>query len=136
MYQARETCAFDCRRRRTFVRAESLDDDCVRPGLKRHHDPRLEPAGIVDVGELGAARFQVVATVKPEPGVVRRSLAGRERVLGGGGDGEPVKVLARAGANDVVSAGGVAGEGAPAGKVARRFRWWAGREERIRACRR
>ena len=101
----------------TFVRAESLDDEAVRPRLEHPGDARLETAGIVDVGELDAARFKMVARVQPEPSVVRRSLAGRERVFSGGRDSEAIEVLARAGANDVGSTGGVASEGAPAGQV-------------------
>ena len=78
----------------------------------------------------------MVARVKPEPGVVRRSLAGREGVLPGGRDSEPVVVLARAGANDVGCTGGVAAEGAPAGQVARRFdKYRAARSGKpVRAC--
>jgi len=103
-----------------LVRREALDNHSVGAGLERHHDPGLEPAGIVDVGELSAAGFEMVARVKPKPRVVRRSLAGREGVLPGGRDSEPVVVLARAGANDVGCTGGVAAEGAPAGQVALR----------------
>ena len=101
----------------TFVRAESLDDEAVRPRLEHPGDARLETAGIVDVGELDAARFKMVARVKPEPRVVRRSLAGREGVLPGGRDSEAIEVLARAVANDVVSTGGIAGDGTPAGQI-------------------
>ena len=104
---------------RTLVRGETCHDESVRPRLEGHHDPRLEPAGIVDVGELGAGGLEVVATVKPEPSVVRRSLAGRDRVLPWGRDNEAMEVLARVGANGVGCTGGVAAESAPAGQVVR-----------------
>ena len=103
------------RSRRTLVGRVSLNDDGVRSGLERHHDARLEPAGIVDVGEFGAGRLKVVARVQPEPGVVVGATTCREGVLPGGGDREPVEVLPRGRTHDVGSAGGVAGEGAPAG---------------------
>jgi len=101
-----------------LVRREALDNHSVGAGLERHHDPGLEPAGIVDVGELSAAGFEMVATVKPEPGVVVGAAAGREGVLPGGRDSEAIEVLARAGANDMGSTGGVAGEGSSADQVA------------------
>ena len=104
-------------RHRTFVAGEPFDDKSVRPGHKHPRDQRLKAARVVDVGELGAGGLEVVAAVQPEPSVVRRSLAGRERVLPGGRDSEPVVVLAGAGANVVGSTGGVAGDGAPAGEV-------------------
>ena len=100
----------------TLARSVALDNHSVGTGLERHHDPGLEPAGIVDVGKLDAAGFKVVATEKPEPGVVVGAAAGREGVLSGTRDREAVVVLAGTGANDVGRADGVVGEAAVAGQ--------------------
>ena len=63
-----------------FIRGVALDNHCVETRLKRHDDPGLEPAGVVDVGNLDAGSLEAAAGEQPQPGVVRRALTSGQRV--------------------------------------------------------
>ena len=111
---------------------ESLHHHAVDAGLEQHRNPGLHAAAVVVTRNLVAARLEVVARVQPEPGVVHRTLAGREGVRHGLGHREPVVVLARLDADGVNGVGGVAGEAAAAAEVARRRGVAAADVQRVR----
>ena len=107
---------------RAFVRVKAFDHQRVRARREHHlhHGLAVLTARIVNIGDLNLAGLEVVAGVKPEPGVKPGSLASRERVRHVLGDRDGVPVLAGHRADGVRRALGGAVHGAVAGELAAR----------------